>query len=207
YAKRTDNDEVFLVPTSGASSFKKSLTDLRDKKVLNFETDNIDAIKIATTGKPELEVQKSGMDWRIKKPVDAAADAGEVVSFLSAIQFSRTSAFADEKVDAHASGIDTPSVKITLHDQKAGNDHALLFGKSPEKGKYYAKDSSRPAIFVLANEIIDKAQRPIMDWRDKSIVHLGEAGGSAKNEKKIFRRAGQTGGKKNGDDRGGAGRR
>jgi len=200
YAKRSDSDEVFLVSTSNAGSFKKSLTDLRNKKVLNFESDNIDSVKIVATGKPELEIQKSGMDWRIKKPVEAAADAGEVLSFLSAIQFSRTSAFADEKVDARASGIDTPSAKITLHDQKAGNDHTLLFGKSPEKGKYYAKDSSRPAIVILANEIIDKAQRPVLEWRDKSLMHLGDAGVSAIDEIEIARGSEKLVLKKTGND-------
>jgi hypothetical protein len=176
YAKRADSDEVFLVSTSETNSFKKSVTDLRNKKILNFETDSIDAIRIAASGNPEIEMQKSGMDWLIKKPVETSADTAEVSSFVSSIQFSRASAFADEKVDAKASGIDPPSVKITLHDQKAGADRILLFGKSPEKDKYYAKDSSRPPIFILGNEIIDKARRPLTDWRDKSIVKFGESG-------------------------------
>jgi Domain of unknown function (DUF4340) len=147
-----------------------------------------------------MEIQKSGMDWRIKKPVDANADAGEVLSFLSAIQFSRAGAFAEEKVDARVSGIEAPSVRISLHDQKAGSDQTLLFGKSPEKGKYYAKDSSRPAIFILATEVIDKAQRPVLDWRDKSIVHFGELGISAVDEIEIARGADKLALKRTGND-------
>ena len=119
------------------------------------------------------------MDWLIKKPLEANADAGEVLSFLSAIQFSRAPAFAEDKVDARRAGSRHLRSEIGLHDQKAGSDRTLLFGKSPEKGKYYAKDSSRPAIFILASEIIDKAQRPVLDWRDKSVVHFGELGMSA----------------------------
>ena len=61
------------------------------------------------------------MDWLIKKPLEARADGGEVSSFLSAIQFSRASAFADEKIDARSSGLEAPAVKVTLHDQKAGD--------------------------------------------------------------------------------------
>jgi hypothetical protein len=115
YAKLADSDEVFLISTTDSGAFKKSLTDLRNKKVLDFETDNIDAVKVSVAGKPDLEIQKSGADWLIKKPVDGRADASEVTSFLSAIQFSRTSAFADEKIDAKAGGIEhlLPGLRFT----------------------------------------------------------------------------------------------
>lgn len=187
YAKRADSDEVFLVSTSDTSAFKKSMTDLRNKKVLDFMTENIDVIRIASTGKPEIEMQKSGMDWLIKKPVEAKADAGEVSSFLSSIQFSRTSAFADDKVDAKATGVDMPAAKITLHDQKAAADRVLVFGKSPEKDKYYAKDLSRVPVFILGTEILDKVHRPLFDWRDKTIVKFGDNGTSAVDEMDIVR--------------------
>jgi hypothetical protein len=187
YARRVDNDEVFLLSTSGTSSLKKTLTDLRNKKVLDFESDNIDAVRITAAGKPDIEIQKSGSDWMIKKPVETRADNGEVISFLSAIQFSRASAFAEENVDAKAAGLDAPSVKVVLHDQKASQDRTLLFGKSPEKDKYYAKDASRPPIFILATEILDKTRRPLLDWRDKTIVRFGEGGSSVVDQIDIIR--------------------
>ena len=199
YAKTVDTDEVFFVSTSDSGSFKKSLTDLRNKKVLDFETDNVDLVKISAAGKPDIEIQKSGSDWLIRKPVEGRADASEVTSFLSAIQFSRTSAFADDKVDARASGVDSPSVRITVHDQKANTDRVLLFGKSPEKGKYYAKDASRPPIFILATEIYDKTQRPLLDWRDKTIVRFGPGGTSTVDEIDIVRGAEKLSLKKTGD--------
>jgi hypothetical protein len=185
YAKLADTDEVFLISTTDSGAFKKTLTDLRNKKVLDFASDDIDAVKISVPGKPDLEMQKSGSDWLIKKPVDGRADASEISSFLSAIQFSRTSEFADDKIDAKATGIEMPSAKITLHDQKASVDRVLIFGKSPEKGKYYAKDMSRQPIFILATEIFDKTQRPAFDWRDKTIVHFGPEGTASLDEMDI----------------------
>jgi len=189
YAKAGETDEVFLISTTDGGAFKKSLTDLRDKKVLDFESDNIDAVKVSVQGKPDLEIQKSGADWLIRTPVVGRADPSEVTSFLSAIQFSRTSAFVDETTDAKVSGIGTPSAKITLHDQKAGVDRTILFGKSPEKGKYYAKDASRAPLFILATEIFDKTQRPVFEWRDKTIVQLGLEGTASLDEMDIIQGA------------------
>jgi hypothetical protein len=199
YAKLENTDEVFLISTADSGAFKKSLTDLRNKKVLDFASDDIDVVKVSVSGKPDLELQKSGSDWLIKKPVEGRADASEITSFLSAIQFSRTSAFADEKIDAKASGIEMPSAKIALHDQKASLDRVLLFGKSPEKGKYYAKDMSRPPIFILASEIFDKAQRPAFDWRDKTIVRFGPEGTASLDEVNIVRGTEKLSLKKTGD--------
>jgi len=187
YAKRGDSEEVFLLSSPNASSFKKTPTDLRNKKVLDFESDSIDAVRITSAGKPDIEIQKSGSDWSIKKPLETRADNAEVLSVLSAIQFSRASAFADEKIDDKAAGLDAPVARVILHDQKAGQDKTLVFGKSPEKDKYYARDASRPAIFILASEIIDKAKRPVFDWRDKSLVRFGEAGSSGVDQIDIIR--------------------
>jgi hypothetical protein len=200
YAKRGDADEVFLSSTSWSGAFKKNLTDLRNKKVLDFETDNVDAVRITATGKPDIEIQKSGMDWFIKKPVDARADSAEVSGFLSSIQFSRTSAFAEDTVDAKASGLDAPSIRIVLHDQKANADKVLLFGKSSEKDKYYAKDQSRAPIFILGTEIHDKAQQPLLAWRDKSVMRFGDAGSSAIDEVEIVKGSDRVVLKKSGMD-------
>jgi hypothetical protein len=87
-----------------------------------------------------------------------------------------------------------------LHDQKANQDRTLVFGKSPEKDKYYARDASRPAIFILATEIIDKARRPIFDWRDKTIVKFGEGGTSVIDQIDILRGAEKLSLKKSGTD-------
>jgi hypothetical protein len=187
YAKRLDSDEVFLLSTSNSSSVKKTLTDLRNKKVLDFESDNIDSLRIHAMGASDLEIQKSDPDWHIKKPLETLADNGEVISFLSAIQFSRASAFAPENVDAKAAGLDNPGVTIVMHDKKAAQDRTLLFGKSPEKDKYYAKDASRGPIFILATEIIDKARRPVFDWRDKAVVRFGETHTSGVDQIDIVR--------------------
>jgi hypothetical protein len=200
YAKRSENDEVFLSPAAASGNFKKTLTDLRDKKVLAFEADNIDSVKVSATGKPEIELQKSGMDWMIKKPQETRADNGEVSGFLSAIQFARASAFAEESVDAKTTGIDAPVARVTLHDKKAGVDRTLLFGKSPEKDKYYAKDQSRSPVFILAADIFQKTQQPATNWRDKSIVHFGEGGVGSLDEVEIVRGADKIVLKKVGND-------
>ena len=171
YAKLGDANEVFLTASSWKTTFTKTVSDLRNKKVLEFETDDIDLVKIAEAGK-EIELQKSGENWQLKKPVDTKADNTEASSFISSIRFARASSFPEPPVDAKTAGLEPPAIRITLHDGKAKSERILLIGKPAETGKYYARDASRDTIFIIEKEMPDKARRPVFDWRDKSITQI-----------------------------------
>jgi hypothetical protein len=171
YAKLADSNAVFLTGSQWSRTFTKTVSDLRNKKVLEVEDEAIDAVKIAE-GAKELELQKAGEDWQLKKPIDTRADNGEVSTFLSSIRFARASAFAEPSVDAKTAGLDPPAIQVTLHDGKAKADRVLLIGKTAETDKYYARDAARDTIFIIDKDIADKARRPVFDWRDKSITKL-----------------------------------
>lgn len=171
YAKFADSKEVFLSPSSWSRIFKKTLTDLRNKKVLELEPDDVDSVTLLD-GTRETLIQKSGPDWQLKKPADTKADAGEMSTFLSSIRFARAGNFADATVDARAAGLEPPALRITLHDAKANANRELLIGKSPETDKFYARDGSRPAIMILDKDIAEKSRRPLFAWRDKGIAQL-----------------------------------
>ena len=171
YAKLADVPEVFLSPVNGSKSFQKSLTDLRNKKVLEFALDDINSVRIED-GKNLMEFQKSGMDWLVKKPLELKADREEISGFLSAMESARATNFADGAITLASAGLTPPAVKITLHDAKASSDRVLSLGKSPETDKYYARDESRAAIMIISKDVPGKARRPLIDWRDRSIVHF-----------------------------------
>src|SRR5207237_4568364 len=90
----------------------------------------------------------------------------------SSIRFARAQSFPDPPVTAKTAGLDTPSIKITLHDGKAKTDRVLLIGTMSDQDKYYARDASRDTIFIIDKEIPEKAKRPLFDWRDKSIAKV-----------------------------------
>lgn len=171
YAKLGSANDVFLTGSSSVRTFTKTVSDLRNKKVLDFETDDVDSVKI-TEGARELELQKSGENWQVKKPVDTKADSGDIATFISSIRFARVSSFPDTPIDAKTAGLDPPAMRITLHDGKAKADRALLIGKTAQTDKYYARDASRDAVFIIDKDIAEKARRPVFDWRDKTVAKL-----------------------------------
>jgi hypothetical protein len=171
YAKLADSPDVFLSPVSGSKSFQKTLTDLRNKKILEFALDDIHSVRIED-GRSLMEFQRSGMDWMVKKPLDVKADKEEIAGFLSGILSARATGFADSGVTMLRAGLAPPATKITLRDTKANVDRVLILGKSPEADKFYAQDVSRPSIMIVSKDVPEKARRPLIDWRDRSISHL-----------------------------------
>jgi hypothetical protein len=171
YAKLAGSNDVFLSPSIWVSTFTKTVSELRNKKILQFESGDIDAVKV-TDGAKELEFQKSGDHWQIKKPSDLSGDDNEISSFLSSIQFARAVAFPDPPVDSKKAGLDPPAIRILLHDKKANADRVLLIGQTAEPDKFYARDASRDSIFTIDKEIPEKIRRPIFDWRDKHITKI-----------------------------------
>jgi hypothetical protein len=196
YSKLADAPDIFLTPVSASKSFQKSLTDLRNKKVLEFALDDINSVRIED-GKNVLEFQKSGTDWLVKKPMDLKGDSEEISGFLSTIQSARASEFADSGLTLISAGLAPVTTKITLHDGRANADRVLSLGKSPEKDKYYARDESRAAIMIIAKDVPTKARRPLIDWRDRSIAHFDQ--GSV-DELEIVRGSEKISVKKQGSD-------
>lgn len=209
YAKQLNQDPVFLSSTSWSSGFNKSLYDLRNKSVLAFEADNVEGVRLEVAGRPEIELQKSGMDWLLKKPLETVADSAEAASFVSSLQFARATEFAPADVDARKAGLDPPGSRVTLRET-SGKEHVLLVGKTAGEENFYVKDQSRPAILIVSKDLPEKVRRPLLDWRDKSIARLNrdavdEIELVKGTEKSTFRKVGadwQTGdGKKVRSDR------
>jgi hypothetical protein len=170
YAKLSDSNEVFLTLSSWKGLFTKAVDDLRNRKVLPIEADtDIDAIRI-TEGNRELELQKTGENWAVKKPLETPGDNSEILSMISSVRFAQVSSFAEPAVTARAAGLEPPVMRIVLHDTKAQADRTLLIGRSPETDKYYARDASKDTIVIIDRDIPEKARRPLFDWRDKAMT-------------------------------------
>src|SRR5438105_9184353 len=84
YATLAGSNDVFLAPNNWATIFTKTVSDLRNKKVLDFETDDIDGEK-SVAGTNELDLRKSLEHWQNKKPTDAPAEDTERMRCLSSI--------------------------------------------------------------------------------------------------------------------------
>src|SRR3954466_14870732 len=172
FAKRNDEKKVFLVPASLDTSLNKTTFDLRDKTLLKFERDKVDAVDITAAGKT-LTLAKDGGEWKLSKPVQAKADFGSVeglVGRLQTVQMKSIVADDASPADLKKYGLDKPeaTVNLNLGSAKA----TLLFGGKAADNTVYARDASKPSVVTVESALLDDMKKSADDYRRKDIFEF-----------------------------------
>jgi len=171
YARRAGNPEVFLGTSSLWTNVHKSLFDLRDKAVLEFDQNRIAALAIKS-GKEMFNLSKEGSDWKITSPGAWLADRSKIASLLSALQYQKAKRFVEENPrELRRYGLDTPLYQYTLRHTSTGDPLTLAIGRE-EGGEYYARDASRPALFTVDSSFVNSLKVNLTALRDKQLLHF-----------------------------------
>lgn len=167
YAKRNDEKRVFLVADFQETSMNKSTFDLRDKTLVRIERDKVDSVTIDAGGK-QVELAKSGSDWKITKPIAARADFSAVdgvVGRLETAQMKSIESDNPQPADMKKYGLDKPEFTVTLGQGSARA--SLAFGGKSGEAAMYARDLSRPLIVTVDKTLADDLKKTADDLRRK----------------------------------------
>ncbi len=187
YASLPGQKAVFLVPSSAAGAFDRKVDDLRNRSVLRFEPTEARSLRLESP-KGTLELFKDGDDrWWFQGFEKRAADGPEVRGILNALSSGRVREFLDgDPGGAARPGLENPFIDVRV---ACGEDRALrhlVIG--PEKSRlkirgaessgggageiYLAKDASRPDLFFVEKDLVDKLLKVPDDIRDKALASV-----------------------------------
>jgi hypothetical protein len=200
YAALEGSKEVFLVANYVATSFKKSLDDLRNRSVLSFEQFETQSLELQSS-KGRVQLAKENDRWWLTGPERLAADSSGVNGILSALSGGRVKEFLEDSPDEYANlGFEAPTVDVRLTVGKdkgikhltIGNEKSRLVKKGvkqpatarpPEKkgeGEsdtssansvlYIARDESRKELFFVEKDLVDKLVKSPPELRDKALA-------------------------------------
>ena len=169
FAKRNAEERVFLIPAFQEQTFNRGTFDLRDKAVLRFERDKVDRITIDAAGKT-LELAKTGSDWKLTKPVQAASDYAAVEGLVGRVSSAQMKSIVSENAtpaDLKKYGLDKPAATISLGLGSA--KAALLLGGKTSDGALYAKDASKQVVITLDAALADELRKGADEYRRKDL--------------------------------------
>jgi hypothetical protein len=172
YTAVNSSPKVYTVFSSTKSSFDKSLNDLRDKRLLTFDSNNLTSIQLAS-GKSNVEFGKNNQnEWQIVKPQPYRADNFQVEELLRKLTDAKmdVSSTADDekKVEAaYASGQPVGVAKVT----DASGTQTLDVRKN--KDDYYAKSSVVKGVYKISSDLGKEIEKPLDDFRNKKIFDFG----------------------------------
>ena len=159
YVRRGEEGAVLVLAPDVASAFTLSAVRLRKRQVLELEHDTLTQLGI-TRGTQTERVAEVDDAWRVQEPINAAADRARVRSIardLSVLQVERF--VADAPSAEH--GFRTPALVAAA---RFGEQNITLRVGAESSGGHFAQLNSDPAVFVVAQTLVERLSRPLVDY-------------------------------------------
>jgi hypothetical protein len=173
YAKLPNDPRVFTVLSFVKTGLDKSLNDLRDKRLLVFDSDKLTRVELTAKGQP-VEFSKNGQnEWEILKPRPLRADSAQVDTLIGKLKDAKMDATVsadDAKKAAAAFASGTRVATATVTD--ASGTQTLEVRKDKDKN-YYAKGSAVEGIFKITSDVGDALDKGVDDFRNKKLFDFG----------------------------------
>jgi hypothetical protein len=172
YAAVGGDLRVFTVASYNKNSFDKGSRDLRDKRLMTFESDKISRVELLAK-KQAIEFGRNKEQWQIVKPGPFRADGfqvGELVRNLSDAKMDLSGSDDGKKAAAaFNSGAPVATAKVT----DASGTQELQLRKN--RDDYYAKSSVVEGVYKVSSGVGAGLAKSLDDFRNKKIFDFGYA--------------------------------
>ncbi len=173
YVKRGDDNKVLLF-SADKKILDKSVFDLRSKMVLDFNSEDINKVKLQNEG-ASFELVKNGDRWDIVGDIKARAGDDEVRRLLNLVKSGKVQEFADEAPETLSEyGLEPPRIQLTLEAGKESKPLHLLVGHKRETQGYYGKIGDAQNVVVLGGGLVDILSQKPVDFLNKGLLDFKE---------------------------------
>jgi hypothetical protein len=173
YALVDSNQTVSLLPNSLLTSADKTADDLRDHAVLHIDTDQAASAELKNPS-GDIALKKVASGWNMTKPDTAAADSDAVSGLFSAVSNAKMASVSSETPgDLAKYGLANPPITLTITND-IGKASTLIVGKK-QGDNYFARDTSRPTIFQIDDDLYKKLTQTSAELLDKTPLHVDES--------------------------------
>jgi len=156
FAILKDDPRIFRLTADIKAEADKTVFDLRDKAVMNFQPLKSKGFEIKWNGGETITVDHpSEGKWHITRPAKGIANPNKITEILYKIKESRIKAFIDEEPkDLSPYGLSNPRLKISIIDEH-GKKIELLVGEKEKKQRgLFAKREDAKNVFLLEEDFI-----------------------------------------------------
>jgi hypothetical protein len=170
YAAVAGDPRVFIIASYNKSSLDKSLNDLRDKRLLTFDSDKLSRIEL-TAKKHTIEFGRNKDQWQILKPKPMRADQFPVQDLVRALQDAKMDLTSAEDQKKSASAFNSGTVVATAKVTDISGTQELQVRKS--KDDYYAKSSAVEGIYKVSSSVATSLDKDLDNFRNKKLFDFG----------------------------------
>ena len=173
FVKLQEDESIYTTQKSLWSNVNKKLYDLRDKKIMHFDVDEVRKISIDSRKKGKVTLEKVGGVWKIVAPVELEANENEVKSVLNRLATGRAKNFINEQPsDLKKYGLTKPDIAINLEIGQSLARTGFVIGDTARNdgGGFYAREETRLPVFTIENWAVDGLRKGAFDLQNKKLT-------------------------------------
>jgi hypothetical protein len=172
YVTADDAGTVYTVPSHRASAFDRPLLDLRERRVLRFDRNAVEAIDLRWPG-GSVALEKRDDAWILTAPLEAPADRETVEDLLADVSFLRAEGFVDEPGADVEQGFEEPAFEVALRLSSAEEGASatplrMQIGRSVPGGRRLAR-GSEASLYEIPVERLDDFPRRLGAYRYRTL--------------------------------------
>jgi hypothetical protein len=169
YAQASGNPQVFTLASYVKSSLEKKIFDVRDRRALTLESDQLQKIAVEYKGISwTLQKNPEGV-WDLVLPPPVRADRFSVDGLVSQLRsLTMQTIAAEDKKKKGDYGFGSPE----LHLQLTGSDgiQSIVVGKKDkDSDHYFAMNSALDPVFTLNSDFVSQFKKNQADLREKDL--------------------------------------
>ena len=169
FAKLDGDPRVFTLASFNKTSLEKTPWDLRDKRLLTFDSDKLTRVELTAKGQT-VEVGKNNEnEWQIVKPRPLRADGGNVEQLMSRLRDAKMdSEMSDDDLKEAASTFAKSSrVAVARVTDAAGTQEIEI--RKTKDDDFYAKSSVVEGVHKVTSTVGEGLDKGLGDLRNKKL--------------------------------------
>jgi hypothetical protein len=169
YAQVSGSPRVFTLSSYLKSSLEKKMFDLRDRRALTLEAEQLQKIAVEYKGTHwTLEKNPEGI-WDLVLPPSVRADRFTVDGLVSQLRgLTMQTIAAEDKKKNGDYGLGSPELHLELTG--SGGTQTIVVGKKEKDSeRYFATNSALDPVFTLNSEFVTQFKKDQADLREKDL--------------------------------------
>jgi hypothetical protein len=170
YAAVAGDPRVFIIASYNKNSLDKGVNDLRDKRLLNFDSDKVSRVEL-TAKKQTIEFGRDKDRWQILNPKPFRAEQFAVDDLVRSLHDAKMELSATDDEKKFQAAFNSGTVIATARVTDVSGTQSLEIRKA--KDDYYAKSSAVAGIYKILASVGNSADRSLDDFRNKKLFDFG----------------------------------
>jgi hypothetical protein len=173
FCKREDDPRVFTLASWNKSSLEKTWKDLRDKRLLTFDSEKLTRLEVTAKGQTIEFGKNQQNEWQIIKPRPLRADGGAVEELVRKVRDAKMDvSLTDEELRKLASRFGGATHVATVRVTDAAGTQSMEVRRTADN-TYLARSDAVEGVHKVTSDIGDGLAKSLEDYRNKKLFDFG----------------------------------